>query len=339
MRSRRIGPEPEAEGYLVSVSDLMVGLLFVFILILLAFALQLREAERAAERERLELVSQRELVEEERNALTADRNDLRIQLADLSRRFLELEQERRRQEEELRQAREMQRADLAAVRSNVRTELNDEIQRIEEALRLAHSMREQLLRTIERALKARGVPVTVDVASGVLRLADRILFASGSSDLPTTGPARDALRAVADVFGETLPCFTASGAGHSSCPADSAAIIDAVFIEGHTDKRRLGTGERDGNYDLSAARALTTYGAIQTARPALWTLRNRGSLPLMGVSGYGPDRPILGRESDREEDLAANRRIEIRFILAVPTPPEFGALRARLEDLLQDRTP
>lgn len=64
-RGPRISAENEGEGYLVSVSDLMVGLLFVFILILLAFSLQLSEAERAADAERAGLIARRQNLEHE----------------------------------------------------------------------------------------------------------------------------------------------------------------------------------------------------------------------------------------------------------------------------------
>ncbi len=39
----------EEDNYLASVSDLMVGLLFVFIIMLMAFALNLRTAEEQAD--------------------------------------------------------------------------------------------------------------------------------------------------------------------------------------------------------------------------------------------------------------------------------------------------
>jgi chemotaxis protein MotB len=304
MRRRRSGTttESEGEGYLVSVSDLMVGLLFVFILILLAFSLQLSEAERAADSERTGLVARRQTLEHELAAASGKREALEHE--------------------------------LGAIRNDVRTELGDEVTRLEAELRRALAKRSELLRALEGALRTRGVPVTVDAGTGVLRLADRILFASGRSDLPPIGPGADAARALAEALAETLPCYTAGSDRRSGCPADSAAIIDAVFVEGHTDHRRLGAGERDGNYDLSAARALTIYGAIQATKPELWNLRNNEGVALMGVSGYGPDRPVPGRESDREEDLAANRRIELRFLLAAPTPPELGRLRQRIDALI-----
>jgi len=39
-------PVEEEESYFISMTDLMVGLLFIFIIMLMVFALQYREAER-----------------------------------------------------------------------------------------------------------------------------------------------------------------------------------------------------------------------------------------------------------------------------------------------------
>ncbi|WP_217648576.1 OmpA/MotB family protein [Falsiroseomonas stagni] len=323
----------------------MVGLLFVFILILLAFAMQLRAAETAVETERSLLVEQDQIrrglagqiaeIDAQRIQLQAERERSDAAMQALEQRYRDLEQTQLLRMQELALARQQLERQLAVVRADVRTELSAEIFRLEQDLTRAQSKREELLRQLERTLRERGITVSVDVTSGVLRLADGVLFATGQSDLPATGAARERLRAIADVFAAAIPCYTASGVTQPNCQPGGAPIIDSVFIEGHTDRRRFGAGERDGNYGLSAARALNTYGAIQSARPELWALRNGDGMPIFGVSGYGPDRPVPGREADREEDYAANRRIEIRFLLAAPTPPEFGALRVRLERLLR----
>ncbi|WP_159350010.1 OmpA/MotB family protein [Roseomonas harenae] len=308
--------EEEPEGYLVSVSDLMAGLLFVFIVALFAFALHLATATGEAERQRAE-------AEEHRVAREAE--------LDMVRRTAEALEARRVQvEAELEAMRRAAQVEVAALRAEVSEGLGVEVRRLDEALGRARALRTALLSSLQDALERRGVPVTLDARTGVLRLSDRILYASGRSDLPAGGPAREAVRALADALATILPCFAASAEARADCVGVGAPVIDAVFIEGHTDRRRLGTGERDGNYELSANRALNTYAALQAVRPELWELRNAAGVPLMGVSGYGPDRPVPGRVSDREEDLAANRRIEVRFLLAAPGAPDLDVLRERV---------
>lgn len=308
--------EEESEGYLASVSDLMAGLLFVFIVALFAFALQLTTATGEAERERA-------VAEERRIAREAELNSVR-------RTAEALEARRTQVEADLEAMRGSARAEVAALRAEVSEGLGAEVRHLDEALGRARARRAALLSSLQGVLERRGVPVTLDADTGVLRLSDRILFASGRSDLPPGGPAREAVRALADGLAAILPCYAAGAEARTDCDGLGTPVIDAVFVEGHTDRRRLGTGERDGNYELSANRALNTYAALQAARPELWESRNAAGLPLMGVSGYGPDRPVPGRISDREEDLAANRRIEIRFLLAAPRSPDLDVLRERL---------
>jgi chemotaxis protein MotB len=295
MRSKAQQVEAD-EGYLGSVSDLMAGLLFVFIVALFAFALQLSTATSEAERIRADAEAQRSAqqaaLEQMRNQAQREINDLRKQVTD---------------------------------------GLGAEVRRLEAAMEGAQASRAELLTSLQTALEARGIPVSIDPSTGVLRLSDRILFASGRSELSASGPSREAIRVLAESLGAILPCFAAGGAARTSCSPQSLPVIDAVFVEGHTDRRRLGSADRDGNYELSASRALNTYDAIRQAKPELWRLQNPAGTPLMGVSAYGPDRPVQGRESDRDEDLAANRRIEIRFVLTSAPPPELRALRERLE--------
>ena len=299
---RRTLQEEEGEGYLASVSDLMAGLLFVFIVALFSFALQLSTASGDLATATLEAERQRDRAEVARVA----------------------------QEAELEAMRRAAQAEVAALREEISGGLGAEVRRLDEAMGRARTRRSDLLLSLQTTLERRAVPVTIDPDTGVLRLSDRILFGSGRSDLPSGGPAREAVRALADALAAVLPCFAAGAEGRQECGGQGAAMIDAVFVEGHTDRRRLGTGDRDGNYELSANRALNTYAAIQLARPELWELKNATGMPLMGVSGYGPDRPVPGRSGEREEDLAANRRIEIRFLLAAPRAPELDGLRDRL---------
>ena len=188
-----------------------------------------------------------------------------------------------------------------------------------EGLRICQERRSTLLLEIQSRLRQRRVEnATIDTSSGVLRLNERALYFEPRVDsLPSAGPQREVIRAVADVFAELLPCFTAGGPRPATCRPDEEAIIDAVFVEGHTDRRpfRLTPDGKDENYGLSARRALNVYELMKRDQPRLWELRNREQFAIMGMSGYGPERPVPGRTADTQEDWAANRRIEFRFLL------------------------
>jgi hypothetical protein len=173
------------------------------------------------------------------------------------------------------------------------------------------------LTEIQARLRAREVfNATIDAPSGVLRLNDGALsFPSRSDSLPVTGPHQGVVKSVADVFAEMLPCFTASGNRGATCKPSEQPIIDAVFVEGHTDRLQFMVNGRDDNYGLSVRRALYVYESMKQHRKELWDLRNREQFAIMGMSGYGPERPIPGRTSFAKEDLDANRRIDFRFLL------------------------
>jgi len=66
----------EDESYLASVSDLMVGMLFVFIIMLMGFALSYRSAEEQAEQDRSQLMQDSAEVVAEREALMVQRDAL-----------------------------------------------------------------------------------------------------------------------------------------------------------------------------------------------------------------------------------------------------------------------
>jgi flagellar motor protein MotB len=293
--------EPEGEGYFASVSDLMVGILFVFLLMLTVFALNFQ-------------VSSDELE-------AAKREQARLEA--LARERAEAAERAQREAEALQALLERQRTALLRAL--------DLLDREVESRRRA---REALLTRLRDRLEERGVRVEVDARSGVLRLPERALrFATRSADLDEE--ARDAVRVVAEVMAEVLPCFAHRGRSRDCGPED-APILEAVLVEGHTDRRPLTPGPdfRD-NFQLSAGRALTVYRAMAGAQPGLLALRNLEDQPLLGVSGYGETRPLPNAQGDAERDYAANRRIDIRFILTARTAEEIERLREEIRAVLE----
>lgn len=232
----------EDEGYFVSMSDMLTGLLFVFIILLLYFALQFRQTTKE---------------------LTG-----------------------------------------------------------------ANQARKELLEELQRRLKRDGLQVEIDPVTGVLRLPDAVLFDSASPALSPRGV--EAVAKVANAMAAVLPCYTEDHP-RLKCrlAAKSPYRIDALFVEGHTDRQRFVRGGRDTNIDLSAGRAINTYLALLERQPDLDGLeteyRGLGSksdrpVPILSVSGYGPKRPIPGHDTFDATDLSKNRRIDLRFLMATPDP-------------------
>lgn len=283
--------EGSGEGYFASISDLMVGVLFVFLLMLTVFAISFRSAE----------------------------DDTRSLEEELQRALAEVEAEKARNQELTERVR-LQREQLLQA-----------LDLLEGELETRSAVRDRMLSRIKRRLERRGITVQVDARSGVLRLGERELrFATRSAELSdNAGATTDALAAV---LADVLPCF-AQGAAVQACEPGDTAMLEAVLVEGHTDRRPLGSGSRfRDNFDLSAQRSLTVFRRMIGIAPALRELSNTEGQPLLAVAGYGESRLI--RQGASEEDHAANRRIDLRFVLSAPAAAEIRRLSDEIRRVL-----
>jgi flagellar motor protein MotB len=240
------------ESYFVSMTDLLVGMLFVFIILLMAFALNLRDQQQQVNS-------------------AADR---------------------------------LTKANLA---------------------------RKELLEELEQALKKDGVTVHIDVLNGVLRLPEEVLFSRGEYRLADKG--RQTLRRLAIHLSDLLPNYACVPVPtNPRCPhEETAARLETILIEGHTDSAPaqggIGTCLAD-NWALSACRATAVFNELIVSQDVLARLENdrllsaadenpaeaatRENEKLLGVSGYADRRPVS------KENMAANRRIDLRFIMSTP---------------------
>jgi flagellar motor protein MotB len=199
----------------------------------------------------------------------------------------------------------------------------------------ADEVRAEILTELQTSLQARGVQVSIDTQTGVLRLPDEILFARGMEEPTPAG--RTTLVTLSDVLVEVLPCYAKLGetTRAQDCP-DTPHRIETLYIEGHTDSDPISRGERlRDNWDLSAARATQTYRALVAARPELESLvqdrAGRGE-PLISVAGYADRRPVETGSDDAAK--ARNRRIDLRLVMMAPdlnaVSDVEGAIRGRL---------
>jgi flagellar motor protein MotB len=284
--------DESGEGYFASISDLMVGILFIFLLMLTVFALNYREAEQ----------------------------EQVVALARYERLRIEVEQARRD-------------ADALRVRNErLQLALDAAIERLQQEIREREEAREDLLARLAAGLSSRGVRFRIDQQSGVLRLTEDVPFATGSSEL--TGRTPRTVQILADVLGRVLPCFAAAAELRDCGPRD-APILEAVLIEGHTDRQGFSnlTAQQSvlENDRLSVARALSVFAELRRVQPTLDSLRNSDGVPLLGISGYGERRPVaLGMT---EGALAQNRRIDLRFVLSSRTSEEVRRLIDQVDEL------
>jgi flagellar motor protein MotB len=290
------------EGYFASVSDLMVGILFVFLLILTVFALNYHDAEQA------------QMVERER--------------------YLQaVEQAREAHAEAERQA--TLAAAQKAQNDNLRLLLESALSQLQRDIEDRAAARGRLLSSIETALKERGVRVEIDARSGILRLSGDLLFETGKSNL--NDEARRTVQILAEVLAKILPCYADAAQG-ADCAQAESAILETVLIEGHTDRQRFANTEvgisQEKNDRLSTDRALTVFAELRRSQPALDAIHNEEQLPLLGVSGYGERRPLPSAQGVTEADFKQNRRIDLRFVVSARSSRELQRLREQIEQTL-----
>jgi flagellar motor protein MotB len=262
MASRLIRhPVDEEESYFISMTDLMVGLLFIFIIMLMVFALQYREAER---------------------------------------KNLEAEEVQKRTTERLVDA---------------------------------DQVRDEILERLREYLLNHGLVVDVVKDQGVLRLGEEILFAKGSPDTNND----KAIDILAQALATVLPCFTAkSSSPPTDCPP-KRAVIESIFIEGHTDVDALTPrpGMRD-NLDLSAIRATNTFRRLVAKRPDLLEFKNTRDFSILSVSGYGEYRPAAQGEPT-PENKAKNRRIDLRLLMTTPRAEDAARFEREIKEELRSK--
>jgi flagellar motor protein MotB len=188
--------------------------------------------------------------------------------------------------------------------------LEERVSLLEQRVRVRSALLQRLVEDLGRA----GVTATADPDQGVLRFDESILFAPGQAEIRDARP----IEVLARLLARELPCHGERPGGRT-CPEASAPILEAVYVEGHTDERPTSRSSRfASNWELSSARAIATYRALVRQSPRLGAEKNASSgIPLLGLSAYAENRPVRERRNWDQ-----NRRIDIRFLLAPPTERE-----------------
>ena len=287
--------EPE-ENYFVSLSDLMTGVVFIFVILLCAFAFHYQTEALTA---KAAAVKSSKLEIEARNATNIA------------------------QEEKEKAERSKQSADRAETDAH---EKGKKIDALSKLLRERDDALRGILSGLVAKLTARGVRVLFDPSTGVIRLPEELLFAKGSDILSESG--RNGLGIVAE---ELVPVLV------RGCAEGSTFRLEALFVEGHTDADPIRSPRFADNWDLSAARATNTYRALITAKPELESFLNPSALRILGVSGYGENRPVAPNDTD--DHKKSNRRVDLRFLMARPTESELDRARQEIDEPSKPATP
>lgn len=192
---------------------------------------------------------------------------------------------------------------------------------IQQELTDARLIRQNLLEDVKQALMQKGLKIEIDVDKGLLHVPEKILFPSGQANFAPGG--EESLQLLGAILAQHLPCYS----GAKDTPSElctsktpTPGRLETVLVEGHTDNVPIRTAQYKDNWQLSTARSLVTFRYLMQQQPLLETLRNANGEHFFGVSAYGETRWV--KENSSEEGKQANRRIDLRFVLAAPRPTD-----------------
>lgn len=279
--------EDEEENYFVSLSDLMTGVLFVFVILTTALALHYH-------------LKAGELDKAKSEARTAQGG------ADKAKG--EANKARKRAQ--------AAKDDATKARGKAQ-QVQEALDALAKVLREREQLRKEELQRLVTRLGEQDLAVELDETNGILRLPEQLLFRTSEAKLQPEGEGAIALLAK-----EMLP-VARKGCG------DSPLKWEAIYIEGHTDNVPIRTSEFPSNWQLSSSRAISTFNALILSQPDLQTLHNHQQRAVIGISGYGEQRPVADNATD--EGRQKNRRIDIRFVMAYPSQVEIEEMERKLK--------
>jgi chemotaxis protein MotB len=296
---RHVDNDAEEESYFVSMTDVVIGLLFVFIIMLMFFAMRFQEATQR------------------RDETTQKQNEL---IEDLT------------ESEKARQQVLQSIGDFLDSRGVSVTIVKDEgVLRLPEDILFAKSnwelsSKSNANRTISVLAEALDVVLPCYTLGARSRQENcpktkakvEAIFIEGHADSDAYNPQRGSLPATPQ-------------------KPQSGGVIQNLFGPEPPPRALVAPptprpGPPKDNLDLSALRATTTFRELMKAKPELRQYMSPSDKPVLSVSGYGEYRP-LARENNETDDAykQRNRRIDLRILMATPRSEDAKQLQRDLQ--------
>ncbi|MBP2560107.1 flagellar motor protein MotB [Neorhizobium galegae] len=281
--------EEEEESVFISMADMTISFLFVIMILLAFFATQFTDPETVPRSQYDEILKQKNEIEKELRKVQTIIGASDLQVSDEVQAMKEEIEDLRR-----------------------RLAMPDAPNQMEVYNNKVSETRRTLLTSLKKQIdEIKGVNVSISATFESLQFSGDGLFET-NADVPTaTGSLR--VSKIAEILDRNLGCFSLGPRKRFSPDCNPGyAVIDSLQVEGHTDDR----GTDILNMRLSANRASSVYSLMTSQRPDLLNFNNRSAQPVLSVAGFGKGRPIQSNATDIGKD--ANRRIDLRFIMAVP---------------------
>ena len=315
-RPHRKPTEFHETSYWQSYSDMMAGVLLMFILIICGTLFVLMQVKNSYDASELELQKRETELEEAilENLgyldLTAEQNQLlEDQRSRLDEQQAKLDEQQAALEEAQKQLAEKQSALQASqtLLSLQQKQLEDKEAQItlqtnaleSQQLQLEQiiGVKKELIAALRDEFKNSALSIAIDEQTGAITLDSSIMYDFNSANLSSDGQ-----KTLSDFLPKYFDVVLSD---------DYIGYVSEIIIEGHTDT----TGTYEYNLQLSQARAESVaefcLGEMQTMFSAKQLEQIRS---LVSVAGRSWSNPILNADGSVNED--ASRRVEIKFRLS-----------------------
>ena len=295
-----------------SYSDMMAGVLLLFILIMCVTLFQAQQSYNESLQERDEKIALQEEYNQElldkQNAL--DEKDGTIQSQDEQLKSqseqLATQQAKLKEQEQKLSAQQDQLTALAAKLKKQKKTLNKQQAALDEKTALLKDQQEQIdqiigvkadvIEALKKEFSKNNIDVNIDAQTGALTLQSNVLFNYDESDLSDAG--KTALEQILPIYCKVL------------LQDDYKDYLAEIIIDGYTDT----DGDYSYNLQLSQQRSLAVAQYLLDIQGNFLSSDQSGDLQqFLTVNGHSMANPVL--DADGNVDKDASRRVEIKFRL------------------------
>lgn len=296
MRKRR----SENDGFNVwrSYSDMMAGVLLLFVLIMCVTLFQAQQSYDESIQERDEKLA---LQKQYTSEILAQQTEL-----DAKDGQLKSQDERLKTQEEILIEQKAQLDALAAQLADQEKTLDKQKSALEEKTNLLKTQQAKIdniigvkadvIESLQNEFKKNNVTVNIDSQSGAMTLESNVLFGTDEAEL--TEESLTVLRSVLPIYCKVL------------LEKKHQPYLAEIIIDGYTDTNR----DYDYNLELSQRRSLAVAQYLLEIAPEF--LDEQGCADLkdhLTVNGHSMSNPIL--DANGNVDMDASRRVEVKFRL------------------------
>lgn len=299
-----------AEGehsYWQSYSDMMAALMLIFILIIAITLSIYKQKTTDLEQTKIELNSATEDLEIYRAEIEASNKELENSLSELQEAYNKAQQQERELQDAYNKAQitekeladayleiERAKADLAAAMEAMDT-TKQELSATKDELANIVGIRADIIGQLQS--KFDNSTMKVDPQTGSIAFSSDVLFAYGSANLSKN--SKESLKTVIPTYIDVL------------LQDQFKDYVAEIIIEGHTDT----SGTYEGNLELSTKRANAVADFCLDKDNGLPPEKIELLKSVLTVNGRSFSSPIMSKTNPDKIDMAASRRVEIKFRL------------------------